>query len=360
MPLPPSRAPRRRFDEPVAPVAPPEVERVLPAPMAQAPLTTETASEEVGIGAGDLGPRRRRRRGGRGRRAGLGGDADIQAESFQERLDDTDEGDGTEVDRSTAAASVSSPDDIDNAVLQLLASRDRDTTLPTVDEESPAETAVAPDLSSPVPVPTADPTPPSPRRIARTSFSSFGPPDVPLRPTTPASTSEETEASAVAEADSVSGRDEETPADNISTPTYDSVTQGLAPDAVVTEAIHVDPVGDAAFPQLAPVTADETEEVAGIDQPDAVTSNGDSGRPARSGRTTRSGTTRRTRRPAGGSADPSSGSTGTASSAGAASAEGASESGDADSRAPRRRRVRRPTPSSAAVASEAVTSEAGA
>ena len=163
-------------------------------------LAEDLPSDEAGIGAGDLGPRRRRRRGGRGRRTGIGGvgDADIQAEALQDMPDDTDEGDGSEVDRSTAAASAASPDDIDTAVLQLLASRDRGDreSTPAADEgERSEEPTAASSFTAPVPSPfaapdltedsarTERPAPATPRRVARTSFSSFGPPDVPVRPT---------------------------------------------------------------------------------------------------------------------------------------------------------------------------------
>lgn len=360
MPLPSPRSPRRRFDETAPPAAPVEAERALPAAIAPAPLAAEPAADEVGIGAGDMGPRRRRRRGGRGRRTGLGGvsDADLQAGALQESLDDSDEGDGTELDRSTPSSAAASPDDIDSAVLQLLASRDR-ATVPDTEEESPAETAVAPDLSAPVPAtPVAEPARTPARRVARTSFSSFGPPDVPVRPLVPASAPERTEIPSDTASASASDRDEAMATG--ASPTHDSVTQGLAPDAVVSEAMPVEPVDDAAFPQLAPVAAAETDEVSGDAQPVTATAASDSGRPARSGRSTRSGATRRTRRPASASPEASGPSAETQSGSAGATADAVPEAGDVAARAPRRRRVRRPAGAASGAAGEAVTSEAGA
>lgn len=348
-PLPPARAPRRRYDEPIAPRLPADVEHALPAPIAAPPVAAEAAADEIGIGAGDIGTRRRRRRGGRGRRTGLGGagEADIQAETLQDALDDTDEGDGSEVDRSTEASSSTSSDDIDNAVLELLASRDRASTPETVADERHAETAPGPAFATPAPSVARTST--SPRRVARTSFSSFGPPDVPVRPLTPMSSPDRTEAAA--------GQGEESAASASTTvPDYESVTQGLAPDAVVSEAVPVEPVDDAAFPQLAPVSADETVDTPGAEEAVAVAVAGEAARPARSGRSTRSGAPRRARRPASGSADSSSAPSATDTPA----AEATGDAGDAASRAPRRRRVRRPAAASSGATGEAVTSEAGA
>jgi len=361
-PLPAIRVPRRRFDEPVAPAPMPEPERALPAPVAPASFPTEAADDDGSLGGGDLGPRRRRRRGGRGRRTGLGGvgEGDIQAEVLQDALDDSDEGDGTEVDRGGTVTAAANPDDIENAVLQLLASRDREISSAVVQDESPAETAVAPDLSTPVPIPSEQPSSAAPRRAVRTSFSSFGPPDSLVRPASDAPVQEWTEADPTADSTRVPEREEESEASaSTALPEFDSVTQGLVPDAVVTEAVHAEPVADAAFPQLAPVSADETETVPPAEPDVADLAAADSERPGRSGRTSRSSGTRRTRRPAGRTSETN-GTIGIASSADeAASPDEASDGGEAAQRAPRRRRVRRPMASPSGAAVEAVTSEAG-
>jgi len=362
-PLAPSRTPRRRYDETPPAAAPAEVDRALPAPAAPTPLGEDVPSDDSGVATGEVGPRRRRRRGGRGRRTGLGGvgDADIQAGALQDAVDDTDEGDGSEVDRSSAAASGTSPEDIDNAVLQLLASRDQSGPPGPEEDDRAAESATS-SLTAPAPV--EEPAraeqparPPAPRRIARTSFSSFGPPDVPLRPSASASTADQAE-SAGTGSGSDRGDEASTPVD-AAAPDLGSVTQGLAPDAVVTEAVPVEPVADEAFPQLAPVSAEETVDTPGAQEAVATAVAADAGRPARSGRSSRSGTTRRTRRPAGGAAESAGASSATSPNGESASAEPAADAGETATRAPRRRRVRRPAGSSSSAAGETVTTEAG-
>ena len=196
VPLPAPGGPRRRFPEPApAPISmPAEPERALAAGV-PAPAISDLADEPLGIGAGDVAPRRRRRRGGRGRRSGLGGlgDGDAQNETLHDAIDDADELDGEdEEERSPAlatGATGSSPDDIDTAVLQLLASRDREQSPPpAADTASEADqpavlpaTAETGTVTAP-----AEPERHAPRRVVRTSFSSFGPPESNFRPRTPA------------------------------------------------------------------------------------------------------------------------------------------------------------------------------
>jgi ribonuclease E len=351
-PVAPSRPPRRRPDE----LAPPaEAERPAAAriPVAPAPFAADAPAEESVIG-GEAGPRRRRRRGGRGRRTGLGGiaDGDVQPAGVTDALDDSDEGDGTEVEPSTAAATAPSPDDIDNTVLQLLASRDRPADAESVADESPSSMASGSAFSDrseeAAPATTETVTPAAPRRVARTSFSSFGPPDVPLR--SPSLRTSTPPGDAAPPSGPTSDRGDE--ADETSAPSAAqaaseaaSVIQGLAPDAVVSETLPVEPAGSQPFPQLTPVAPDETEAVASADEPAA---------PARRSRSTRSSTARRTRRPAASTAD-SNGTLAAASDADSASAAPASEDGDA-ARTPRRRRTRRPS----TAAAEPVSSETGA
>jgi hypothetical protein len=261
----PARLPRRRPDEFAAPVAAPQRIAPAPTPVAPPPLSSEAHSDDVGIG-GDAIPRRRRRRGGRGRRTGLGGvgDAELQAEALHDGLDDSDEGDGTEVEQSTAASAPPSPDDIDNAVLQLLASRDRPGVPVPDDDESPVSTASEPAITAPAPEPAVRATP---RRVATTSFSSFGPPDVPIRrrssfspppaPSPVEPTPSPEPAPAVNE-----GAESSAPTAAQAATEAASVIQGLAPDAVVSEALPVEPVAHEPFPQITPVAPDETAEVA--------------------------------------------------------------------------------------------------
>lgn len=360
-PLPPARSPRRRYDEPVAPVVPAESDRALLAPITAAPLGVEAPADEVAIGSTEGTTRRRRRRGGRGRRTGIGGagEADLQAGALQSALDDTDEGDGTEIVAGTGGVAPTSPDDIDSAVLELLASRDRASSPSSVADRLTTDISHTTTPSAPVEV---VPSPPA-RRVARTSFSSFGPPEPPVRPLASAAASGQAEPRPSAESRSPGDRSLELPA--VETPAaepvpeYDSVTQGLAPDAVVSEAVQVEPVDDQPFPQLAPVSADETAAGSEVEQPTGAVAGADGGRPTRSGRSTRSGSTRRTRRSSGGSTDGSTAPAGTSAGAETPAREESAESGDAAARAPRRRRTRRPATSSVA-AGEAVTSEAGA
>jgi ribonuclease E len=351
-PVAPSRPPRRRPDELVPPA---DAERTVPAPtpVAPAPFLADAPSEEIGSG-GDASPRRRRRRGGRGRRSGLGsiGDGDVQTEGVTDVLDDSDEGDGTEVEQS-AAATAPSPDDIDNAVLQLLASRDRPADSESVADETPSNAPSVPAFTAPAVEPVA---PAAPRRVARTSFSSFGPPDVPLRPPSHSTTPP---VDAAPPAEPASDRGDETgetsaPSAVQAASEAASVIQGLAPDAVVSETLPVEPIAAEPFPQVTPVAPDETEAVASGGAESTAPTTDESAAPARRSRSTRSGTARRTRRPAASTPD-SNGTLAAASDAESASTEPASDSGDA-ARAPRRRRTRRPTAST----SEPVSSEAGA
>src|SRR5215207_2809495 len=145
-PLPP--APRRRLQEPIpAPMAPSEPERALAAPVT-APSFVEEAAEPLGIGNADVAPRRRRRRGGRGRRTGIGGlgDADGQGETLHDAVDEHDDAETEDQEEPTpVSAAGSSPDDIDTAVLQLLASRDREQSPPpAADTASEADEPAVP------------------------------------------------------------------------------------------------------------------------------------------------------------------------------------------------------------------------
>ena len=102
----------------------------------------------------------------------------------RDAIDETRRAPRTTTSRSQPApARASSPDDIDNAVLQLLASRDREARRCTVSDErhgggEPLRRRSEPTRTAPAERVDADPR----RRVVRTSFSSFGPPEAAIRP----------------------------------------------------------------------------------------------------------------------------------------------------------------------------------
>jgi hypothetical protein len=377
-PLPSPAGPRRRLQEPMpVPVAPPsEPERPFAAPN-EGPFSEE-AAEPLGIGNADVAPRRRRRRGGRGRRSGMGGlgDADGQAETLHDSVDEADESETDEHERGSGNVVGSSPDDIDSAVLQLLAARDRDQSPPPA-----ADTASEADEPAVVPAPaesasatvSAEPEPPAqPRRVVRTSFSSFGPPEMNLRPLTPAPIRPEpptpAESPAAGEGAGEEGAGEATgtgalasPADEPTPAVTDqaeaATSEAAAPETTGAEVPATEPFASAvASDAPADMTADAAN---GTAEPEAAPAA--SARPSRSGRSSRTGTSRRSR--GSGSSATSSASTDTAPAEGAAEA---SSEGSADAaRAPRRRRTRRPASAATEGASEPavgepIASEAGA
>lgn len=168
----------------ITPAPPPESERerALAAPAA-APLGEETAPEPrpepVGIGVTEVAsPRRRRRRGGRGRRSGASGEAgEAAAAPTQPTEGGAEEHATPEAGHEAAETRATTPDDIDSAVLQLLAARDQVAAPAPAADAGHAPTEAAP--SRP-----AAPPPDRPR-IARTSFSTFGPPELPIQPPAP-------------------------------------------------------------------------------------------------------------------------------------------------------------------------------
>jgi hypothetical protein len=369
VPLPAPSGPRRRLHEPIPAPAPAiEADRSLTAQTSTAPAP-EAPDEPVGIGAGDVAPRRRRRRGGRGRRSGLGGlgDADSQAETQHDSVsehgehDDHDEAD--DETQGTASASGSSPDDIDNAVLQLLAARDREPAPaatapePTRATEQPAATEpVAGTDASPAPAEAAPP--PTPRRTVRTSFSSFGPPEIPFRPATPTT---EPPAASPAAAGTGSSVTAETAAASteapLDAPEASPAAVAAAPATEGASSESTDSTSDsaAAARDDAPEAFGNGVETSGAagEGPTTIasgrtarSSRSGSGRSSGSGRTGstsggRSGTTRRTRASGSGAAVASSEPTATDSTTEAASGSTSGASGEA-ARGPRRHRSRRP------------------
>lgn len=204
-PLPPRRP------QPTAPVA--EIASTLavtPVPSTIAPREDEdTDGPESGtITLGEPGARRRRRRGGRGRRTGIGSGGDGESLSSTSSVqDDGSESESEEPAAEARSATVipPSPDDLDDAVLKLLAARDRESgsseavssasgasapsAIETAFAPSPEPTAVEP---SPAPFAappsfdvTDEPLPPPRKRMARTSFGAFGPRDSSVRPLAP-------------------------------------------------------------------------------------------------------------------------------------------------------------------------------
>ncbi|MFN8632589.1 MAG: NYN domain-containing protein [Chloroflexota bacterium] len=372
-PLPPAPPIRRRISESVAPVVPVEPERALPEPAAPTSIA-ESLPDASGLGS-ELAPRRRRRRGGRGRRTGLGGigesDAAVESLPDESETDDVLDGDSD----SDAAAVASSPDDIDTAVLELLAARDRDTSpsspavTPPAESEQPssvvssARIPAAPEPSSAVQPSESGTTgseAASPRpKIARTSFSSFGPPDVPARQSPPPALaplagtySDEPTSRAVEPEAAIT-----TPAPSTDTTAFEEIAAAVTmPDAVAPD---IDPTvvdeGGSAGDDTAPAVA---EAAASEARPTARPS-----RSRRSGQSSRSGATRRPRQaPASGNTNgsvSSSASTEVASSAEAGpAADAPSEGGEAPARPARRRRTRRPA-GAVTEGAEAVSGEAG-
>jgi hypothetical protein len=357
---------RRRFQEPApAPISvPAEPERTLAAGV-PAPAISDLADEPLGIGAGDVAPRRRRRRGGRGRRSGLGGlgDGDAQNETLHDTVDDTDEIDGEdEEERSPAMAPGASPDDIDTAVLQLLASRDREQSPPpagdTASEADQPAVLPATAETGPATAP-VEPERPAPRRAVRTSFSSFGPPESSFRPVTPARSRPEPLAPVERQPELPSTGELASPADEPApgvTGEAEAAAGNTAPESTVS-----DPIGSAFVSDAASDTAEVVDAVNGTATTEAETAPVTSTRPSRSSRSGRTGASRRSR--GSGSAATSGASTDTAPAE--ASSETSAEGSAEATRAPRRRRTRRPAAAATEgtgepLASEPIASEAGA
>jgi len=359
-PLPAAGSPRRRPEPVPVPVpAPAESERALAAPATTAPTPEPpAASDAIGIGNADVAPRRRRRRGGRGRRSGLGGlgDAEAQGETMHDTGSDLDVVDHEDENEETATAPSSTPDDIDTAVLELLASRDREAghaagaeVASTVDEPAAASQSAS-FGPAPTPVETA-PSPPR-RRMARTSFSAFGPPEVSIRPIAPTPSSSEPAPpaeSASEQPEAVTAADE--PA-AVTDQAEAGAAEGLVPAPIpeaAPEPVAIDQVGAAG--EADATTSSDTDATVSTDAQVAPSSNG---RTARSGRTGRTGTRR-----ARGTGATATGSNAEGSIVEGAGSEGAEGSGEG-ARAPRRRRTRRPAGGSSPDSSgDAVTVEAG-
>jgi hypothetical protein len=156
-------------------------------PAPSAPPASPDRSELSAAGASDATPRRRRRRGGRGRRPGLdaAGDDDLMAGGHPSDAADVA---GSNVDAEPTAAHSEPhpeprhdvrPDDLDTAVLELLASRDRQVEAPVAEPEgltvaTPIRSVPAPsEVVSPARRPVTRST--SRRRATTTTFSDFGP-----------------------------------------------------------------------------------------------------------------------------------------------------------------------------------------
>jgi len=168
---------------PAVPVTPAIVERPLIAP-STAPLasTTEPAAEAEDLSpltATDATPRRRRRRGGRGRRPGSEGIGDVDL-PVGERAGESVGSEGDELPERRASPEVRA-DDLDSAVLELLASRDRDVeplSVPEPTAEEPTVPTVEPEIRT---AQSRVIRTPVRRRPIATSFSEFGPPPIPRR-----------------------------------------------------------------------------------------------------------------------------------------------------------------------------------
>ncbi|MGE3271085.1 MAG: NYN domain-containing protein [Chloroflexota bacterium] len=341
-------------------------------PEAESPLDTLSSP------GGEAVTRRRRRRGGRGRRPGVGqiGEADSQTEQMHGSDEDGDEDEAPV----TPVALVSTPEDIDDAVLRLLASRDRDVTpapapppsspaitasparipvsTPTPQAESPSEGFSAPSLSD---IPEELPPPPPPKRLVRTSFSSFGPPEGLSRstPTTNSATSQapstpaSTESAADRESEQRSAQAEESPTASDRSAEISGQTPSVTSPETGSESATATP---REIPEQGEPAANEQT---GEDNPASAEATDESkpaGRSSQGGRATRSRSTgtRRTRRPAGVAASVAEDATG---------GDEAANAEDESTRTPRRRRTRRPTRSGSGsedVSAEAASAESAA
>ena len=177
-------------------IAPPEGGRSLAGPASDVPTPTAEpvdTEELTPLAASDATPRRRRRRGGRGRRSGTDSPGGSETLGL-ENVGDVDEPEAAEAaDRQVASAPP--VDDLDSAVLELLASRDRASDTPL--GESPADSGAAEGRTAAdqaQAAPTETPAPvtettigrrPVRRRPITTTFSEFGPPRAPLTQSTP-------------------------------------------------------------------------------------------------------------------------------------------------------------------------------
>lgn len=199
--MPTSTRPRVETVEPAPPrrVSAPSVEQggpslgeravvAAPGPSTSLPAALEDAegTDLTGIGASDATPRRRRRRGGRGRRPGLGAAGDGEPGTEDQATDLVEIPDDVE-EPETVTTDVAPPDDLDSAVLELLAARDRESVTPPA-PEAPAEPApeapAGPRSTTRRPATTRTGTrTPIRRRAVTTTFSDFGPPSGSTRST---------------------------------------------------------------------------------------------------------------------------------------------------------------------------------
>jgi len=299
---------------------PSEGGRSLTGPAPQASSSTLDAAdtdEQTPLAATDATPRRRRRRGGRGRRPGtdaLGGPETTGGE----RTDGAEEA-KIEASSDQQAASAPRADDLDTAVLELLASRDRETDaspeMPpsgqaTSDDMAPSVQAEA--LSAEPEAPRRETAPgrrPIRRRPITTTFSEFGPPSVGRTRTAPESpeapTSAEPEPVATTpESISATAGEGEAASDAVSDTTVSvtaSVDGGEVPtpslnEATTTEAAeaNVARLGEAVSPAI-PEAVDAVESGTA----EAPTENGQvtTEEPAADAEASRPAPRRRTRRP---------------------------------------------------------------
>jgi len=298
------------------------------------------------------------------------GEGDAQNDAVNDSGDDGDEIETADSDRNSTSAAVSTPEDIDNAVLELLASRDRDlptaeaeqiTSEPARHEEPPRAAAARPFTPPPhlAPLSSAPETAAEPpRRVARTSFSSFEPPNLSYRQRTTPSSSPYTR--------SIEARNDERSREEAPSPNADAVVtepvlgvgQSVVADAptVFSPGDVIDaPVADGAPIPAASADASDSPASSAGDEPGVEAASSSTSRSTRTSRGSgRSGTSRRARRPASGE-DGAAATAPEATPAVAASGEAVTD----EARAPRRRRTRRPAGAVAEGGGEAINSEAG-
>ncbi|MCC7366871.1 MAG: NYN domain-containing protein [Chloroflexi bacterium] len=364
-------APPPRRVQPVAPPA--EIASALTVTTVPSSVSTgvdaaDDTADASGTSLGEPGARRRRRRGGRGRRTGLAGGAEGEASSVTTLPHDDEAEDDTSTEATAeirpAPVVPPSPDDLDDAVLKLLAARDRDAAAPSAEPILSAPTAAetepeptAPAFVSPATFDTADEPPPTPRkRIARTSFGAFGPRESSARPLgVPPSEPVDAVPMTPAEPAAIIGQPAAEPAEGIAEPNSEPATpapdEALASPAPTAEA---GVSGEAAAADNTSASANASAAEPSDGSAEAATA--DAPARARSGRSGRSSSGRRVRRPA----SPTAGE-----SAAAPVAEAAASPADAAPATPPRRRrtrqaVREAAASSESAGTDSAASEAGA
>jgi uncharacterized LabA/DUF88 family protein len=275
-------APPRRLAEPVATVEAERPALSASAPvrsaMPTAPAPAAERSEYSALAPSDATPRRRRRRGGRGRRPDMpiGSDDDLtmgdQSVDSDDDVQTDDASEPTPPSNLSEARAEVAPDDLDTAVLELLAARDRQPESPVAEAspavaDAPAPPARTRTSSSRVAAGRTGVR----RRATTTSFSDFGPSPSPRRRSEPGNAVEatpETPEPAVEAAAAVAAETPPPSADEARTAVWEGLTtpDDEAPLGLESEAAPDEPSIASAAPDTATAEGDATPaEVAPAD-----------------------------------------------------------------------------------------------